>query len=98
VFQNSDGRLEVFARGADNALWHIWQEAPHAGPWSAWASLGGIITSDPAAIDNSDGRLEVFARGTDNALWHIWQEAPHGGPWSSWASLGGILIDDPAVG
>ena len=97
VVVNSDGRLEVFARGTDNALWHIWQTAPHAGPWSAWASLGGIITSDPATFVNSDGRIEVFARGTDNALWHIWQTAPHTGPWSAWASLGGIITSDPAV-
>jgi hypothetical protein len=85
----------VFARGTDNALWHIWQTAPHTGPWSGWASLGGGITSDPVAIDNSDGRLEVFARGSDDALWHIWQKAPHTGPWSNWASLGGRLINDP---
>jgi hypothetical protein len=26
-------------------LWHIWQTAPSAGPWSAWASLGGKLFS-----------------------------------------------------
>ena len=36
------GRLEVFARGADRALWHMWQTAPNNG-WSSWASLGGWI-------------------------------------------------------
>ena len=94
---NSDGRLEVFGVGTDNALWHIWQQAPHAGPWSSWSSLGGVVTSDPSVFVNSDGRLEVFARGTDNALWHIWQQAPHAGPWSSWNSLGGTITSDPAV-
>ena len=73
------------------------QKAPHAGPWSGWASLGGIITSDPAVVCNSDGRLEAFARGTDGALWHIWQTAPHAGPWSGWASLGGIITTNPAA-
>jgi hypothetical protein len=43
VAVNSDGRLEVFARGTDDALWHIWQTAPHAGPWSGWSSLGGTL-------------------------------------------------------
>jgi len=94
---NSDGRLEVFAVGGDRAVWHNWQTAPHAGPWSGWASLGGLVTSDPAALDNSDGRLEVFARGADNALWHNWQTAPHAGPWSGWASLGGGITSDPSV-
>ena len=94
---NSDGRLEVFGVGTDNALWHLWQAAPHAGPWSSWSSLGGGIISFPAVALNSDGRLEVFVRGTDNALWHNWQTAPHAGPWSGWASLGGVITSNPAV-
>jgi len=94
---NSDGRLEVFGVGSDRAVWHIWQTAPHAGPWSGWGSLGGVVTSDPSVFINSDGRLELFARGTDNALWHNWQTAPHAGPWSGWNSLGGVITSDPAV-
>jgi acylphosphatase len=96
VQNNLDGRLEVFARGTDNALWHIWQTAPNNG-WSGWASMGGIITSVPSVGRNLDGRLEVFARGTDGALWHIWQTAPNNG-WSAWASLGGVITSDPVVG
>ena len=97
VVCNSDGRLEVFGVGGDRAVWHKWQTAPHAGPWSGWASLGGVVTSDPVSVDNSDGRLELFARGTDNALWHMWQTAPHAGPWSGWSSLGGVITSGPAV-
>ena len=98
VAVNADGRLEVFARGTDNALWHIWQTAP-GGSLSGWAPIapGSAITSDPVAEINADGRLEVFARGTDSALWHLWQTAPGGG-WSAWASLGGQLTSDPPVG
>ena len=44
VTNDADGRLEVFARGTDNALWHIWQTAPSNG-WSSWASLGGVLFS-----------------------------------------------------
>src|SRR6266498_3883098 len=44
--RNQDGRLELFARGADQALWHIWQVAPNGG-WSGWESLGGELTSNP---------------------------------------------------
>ena len=47
VTRNSDGRLEVFGVGTNKALWHIWQQAPHAGPWSGWASLGGVLINDP---------------------------------------------------
>jgi C1A family cysteine protease/acylphosphatase len=92
---NKDGRIEVFARGTNNALWHTWQTAA-GGAFSGWASLGGVITSVPAVVANADGRLEVFARGTDGALWHIWQTAANGG-WSGWASLGGVITSDPSA-
>lgn len=96
VARNGDGRLEVFVRGTDSALWHKWQVAPNDG-WSGWASEGGVLTSDPVLAQNSDGRLEIFVRGTDGALWHKWQVAPNDG-WSAWASEGGVLTSQIAVG
>ncbi|MDQ0791489.1 matrixin family metalloprotease [Streptomyces sp. B3I8] len=92
---NSDGRMEFFARGTDNAVWHQWQTAPSNG-WSGWESLGGVITSDIATCVNSDGRMEFFARGTDGAVWHQWQTAPSNG-WSGWESLGGVITSDIAT-
>jgi M6 family metalloprotease-like protein len=86
VGTNADGRLEVFIRGLDNALWQIWQVAPN-GAWSGWNSLGGILTSEPAVGRNRDGRLEVFARGTDGRLWQRWQTFPN----LSWAGWGNGL-------
>ena len=80
VARNADGRLEIFAKGTDGAVWHQWQTAPNS-PFSGWASLGGVITSDIAVGQNADGRLEAFVRGTDNAVWHRWQTAPNNG-WS----------------
>jgi len=93
--RNADGRLEFFARGTDNALWHRWQTAPNNG-WAGWASMGGVITSDPVTAQNADGRLEIFVRGTDNAVWHRWQTAPSNG-WSGWASLGGVITSNIAT-
>ncbi len=90
VGKNQDGRLEVFARGAEDfALWHIWELSP-GGSWSMWSSLGGQI--DLLAVEaNQDGRLEVFARNiADQALWHIWQTIPNDA-WSAWSSLGGRI-------
>ncbi|MFZ4664266.1 MAG: hypothetical protein ACOYNY_45135, partial [Caldilineaceae bacterium] len=85
----SKGRLDVFARGTDNALWHIWFD----GSWHHWESLGGTLTSDPSAVSWSNGRIDVFARGTDNALWHIWFD----GSWHHWESLAGDLTSGPSV-
>jgi len=92
--RNEDGRIEVFARGTDGALWQIWQTAPNNG-WSGWNSMGGRIVGPHAVGRNADGRLEVFARGTDGALWQIWQTAPNNG-WSGWSSMGGV-VSDPVV-
>jgi acylphosphatase len=95
AINNQDGRLEVFAKGTDNALWHIWQTVPSNG-WSGWASLGGGMGSKVAVARNQDGRIEIVVRGTDGALWHKWQTAPNSG-WSGWASLGGGIVGAPAI-
>ena len=84
------GRLDVFARGTDNALLHRWYGN---NAWSGWESLGGVLASAPAAVSWADGRIDVFARGTDNALKHLWYD----GNWSAWESLGGMLTSGPAV-
>jgi acylphosphatase len=94
---NKDGRLEVFVRGTDNALYIKWQVAPN-GTWVGnWSSLGGVFTGNPLVGRNADGRLEAFVRGTNNGLYHKWQTVPSGGPWSNWSSLGGVIFSDPTV-
>lgn len=90
VGRNQDGRLEVFAPGADNVLYHIWQVSPGGG-WSTWQSMGkpaGVnIWSENVAVErNSDGRMELFVTGTDGAMWHRWQTTPNG-TWGDWSSL-----------
>jgi hypothetical protein len=89
VGRTADGRLELFARGVDAALWHTWQVAQND-VYSDWASLGGMIAAGvtPAVALNADGRLEVFVvGGWDGIMYHRWQDAPNGG-WVGWASLG----------
>lgn len=95
--RNTDGRVEVFARNADNSVGHLVQTAAGTSQWAAWANLGGNIVSDPVTGINKDGRLEVFALGADNAIWHTTQTAPGSASWTSWSSLGGQGKDDPAV-
>jgi hypothetical protein len=85
------GRLDVFVRGLDNALWH---RAHHHGEWGSWSSLGGNFEDDPAAVSWEAGRIDVFVLGVDNAIWHI---AHQGGGWGSWGSLGGTFTSSPAV-
>lgn len=85
----SPGRLDVFVRGLDDALWHKYYEEG----WSEWETLGGGLSSEPAAVSWAAGRIDVFVRGSDNALWHKFFE----GGWSDWESLGGGLSSGPAV-
>jgi hypothetical protein len=76
---NADGRLEVFGRGRDNALWHNWQ-ATAGGVWLGWYSAGGILSEGAAPALNANGLLDIFARRPDNTLWHIEQSSP--GTWN----------------
>jgi hypothetical protein len=75
------GRLDVFARGTDNALWHIY----FAGMWSAWSSLGSQLASDPGAVSWGPGRIDVFAGASGNTLLHRYYDLSGSG-WSGWFS------------
>ncbi|MEV8627262.1 peptidoglycan DD-metalloendopeptidase family protein [Streptomyces sp. NPDC051079] len=83
--RSADGRLEVFAAGADG-VHHAWQLEANA-EWSAWEPLGGPGGAELAIAPNADGRLEMFAIN-GNTFQHRYQLAPSGG-WSGWETFGG---------
>ena len=75
------GRMDVFARGTDNALWHKWLR--RGVEW-----LGVLRRDDhfrSRGVSWSPERIDVFARSTDNALWHKWYDRG----WTGWESVGG---------
>ena len=85
VGNNGDGRIEVFATGADGGIYHIWQTAPSNG-WSTWAQLvaplpGVQFYGLGGVANNQDGRFQLFFIGSDGALWTIPQSSPSNG-WS----------------
>ncbi|MGW1518028.1 hypothetical protein [Streptomyces sp. NPDC002287] len=82
--RSADGRLEVFAAGADG-VHHAWQTTPN-GAWSDWERLGGPATAELAIGPNADGRLELFALNADT-LQHRYQLQPSG-TWSDWQDFG----------
>jgi hypothetical protein len=89
------GRLDVFVRGSDNALWHRWYDS---GTWYAWQSLGGTLASGPDAVSWGDGRIDVFARDNNNNVVHKYYVGGTG--WSAWVSEGappGGASSDPSV-
>ena len=71
------GRLDLFVRGGDNALWHKYFD----GGWSAWESLGGILTSAPSAVSWGKGRIDVVACGLNNTIIYLRFD---NGRWSGW--------------
>ena len=103
VIANSDGRLQVFVVGTDNAVYYKTQTSPGSSTWSSsWTSLGGGVKADtgPAVARNTDGRLQAFVLGTNSALYYKSQSSPNSNTWSSsWTTLNGTLRDnsDPAV-
>ena len=59
------GAVEVFARGTDNALWHLTYDGQSA---SSWNSFGGDMRSAPAASSQDEGNFDVFAIGPDGGI------------------------------
>lgn len=101
---NTDGRLELFARGADNRIWHRVQKDPNGAEWSRWESLPGTWAGSPAAVVAGDGRISVVARKPDGRLRVTAQKVP-GTPrtplpednWSEWKQIGTEHTGNPAV-
>jgi hypothetical protein len=94
VIANSDGRLQAFVVGTNNALYYKTQTSANSSTWSSsWASLGGTIKADtsPAVARNDDGRLQVFVVGTNNQLDYRTQTSAGSSTWSGWTSLGPAL-------
>ncbi|MBJ7599807.1 MAG: hypothetical protein DLM67_16615 [Candidatus Nephthysia bennettiae] len=68
---------------------------PKAPPAASFSSLGGTLTSAPAATSWGPGRLDVVARGNGNTLVH---RAFAGGAWRPWETVGGgQLTSEPAA-
>ena len=74
-------QLVVFARGTDSALWYNDSAVPIGNP-GAWTSLGGRLTSGPAAATVPGGKTYVFVLGTDNLPWMRNGTWPSLGAWT----------------
>ena len=87
----------IYARGADNALW---QRAWFDNHWGDWGrhNDGAQIASDPALGSMGPDHEHVFARGLDGNVWQKFWTKAHG--WSGWFNLGapvGGFIGGPAT-
>jgi endonuclease/exonuclease/phosphatase family metal-dependent hydrolase len=79
------GRMDVFVRGTDNALWHKGFDTNIG--WSNYEQLGPEpIAAGPGVCSRAPGLLDVFVKGTDDALWHKGFDTNTG--WSGYERLG----------
>jgi peroxiredoxin len=84
-FSGTANTLDLFTKGAGNYLY--WKHSPNGGTtWGPSQSLGGALTSSPAATSRNPGGITVFARGSDGAVWY---RDYVGGSWGNWVSIGG---------
>ena len=79
VLPAADGGVEVSARAADLAIWHV-SVAEDGTARRAPQSLGGRFSATPAVMQGADGLLEVFARGFDQQIWLRQQQPPQPQP------------------
>ncbi len=84
-----ENRIDCFARGADNAMYHRWWDGS---AWGGWENLGGIIMDAPDCVAWGENRIDCFGRGTDNAMHHRWWD---GSAWGGWENLGGTIMEAP---
>ena len=87
------GRLDVFVRGTDDAIWDRWYDN---NTWQ-WTNLGGFTTTDPSAAASSSspgsGMIHVAERDVSQSL----SVATYTGSWNGWVHcIGGQLAAEPA--
>ena len=65
---SSNGRLDLFAIGTDNGIWH---RSYVSSGWSDWEQVGDSVASATSpAVSASNGQLDLFAIGTDYGIYH----------------------------
>jgi hypothetical protein len=103
VVSNADGRLEVFVRGTDSRVYHLFQRTANVpNDCSGFELLGGdqTIRGAVSGVLNNWNKIEIFATGRDGSLLHRWQNEPNvreATRWTPWSSLGGQLAGDPTA-
>jgi hypothetical protein len=60
-------RLDIFAAGAGNKMFHrVWTGTA----WGPWEDMGGFLTADPGVVSWAGRRVDVFVRGANNFLYY----------------------------
>jgi hypothetical protein len=80
-------RLDVFAVGADRALYHRWRDGS---TWSSnWQKFDAYCVGKPAAVSWGPNRIDVFITGGDSQIYQLFWD---GQSWKGWVPMGGQVI------
>lgn len=91
ITSTSLGRIDVFIRGADHALWV--RTLRPGQPLTKWTRLGGHLSTAPAAVATGENSFAVYAGGPGHFVWVA------SSPGWAWTSLGGRrTYSAPAIG
>lgn len=85
---DAHGRVNVFGRGTDSAVYRIVQST--SGRWGAHARLGAHAIMGPAVVRTASG-LEVFVEGRNHGLYEAHQSSASRTGWAGWSGRGGRL-------
>jgi hypothetical protein len=87
-------RMDLVARGSDNAVWHLPYDYNNAA-WAAnngfggWDSLGGTAASGPAIASEGENLLHVYVAGGAGQINEMYW---NGNGWNSWNVLDQTVI------
>ncbi|KAL8794962.1 MAG: hypothetical protein Q9195_002544 [Heterodermia aff. obscurata] len=86
------GRVDIFGRGTDAQLWHLWWDG---NAWRGWEKLcSGYLIAQPKVVSWGKRRLDVFGIFADRSLVHCYFD---GKSWNGWNKLGGVCLQIDAV-
>ncbi|GIG56320.1 hypothetical protein Lfu02_06920 [Longispora fulva] len=109
VGNNADGRLEIFAVGAnpDAGVFTTWQtstDGAWVGRWDNFGNPNDDITpqvrravSGAAVGINADGRMQIFVTNGNGGLGSKWQTSANGTWTPTWLDMGGSDIQGVPV-
>lgn len=82
----ADGHVEVFALGADRAIWHdFWDQT--ANNWSGWTSLGGTFATGASALMASSTQGALLATDPGGVLWRASSGSTCTNGWCAWTRV-----------
>jgi hypothetical protein len=88
VIINSDGLLEVYARGMNREIFVKSQQNHDSPEYNLWQSVGGDSASTPHTLIHPDGSVHLFVRGSDKSIQHaVRRPGTTATSYSGWAKL-----------